>query len=234
MFRAACVVEGELTRSEPLQGNPIMTFARCWVASFALVVAGAIAVPVQAQSPSGEEATLLRAGDAVRITVWRQPELSGEFVVAADGSLTHPLYRTVRVTGVPLSQIEQRVQAFLARFAENPQFVVEPLLRVTVGGEVARPNLYNLRPETSIAQAVALAGGATERGRADQVHLLRGGTRRVLDLTNPESEGARVPIRSGDEIIVARRRAVFREVVAPVMTVIGAIAAITNVALRNR
>lgn len=211
-----------------------MTFARCCVASFALLVAGAIAIPLQAQSPSGEEATLLRAGDAVRITVWRQPELSGEFVVAADGSLTHPLYRTVRVTGVPLSQIEQRVQAFLARFAENPQFVVEPLLRVTVGGEVARPNLYNLRPETSIAQAVALAGGATERGRADQVHLLRGGTRRVLDLTNPESEGARVPIRSGDEIIVARRRAVFREVVAPVMTVIGAIAAITNVALRNR
>ena len=211
-----------------------MTFARCCVASLALLVAGAIAVPMQAQSTSGEEATLLRAGDAVRITVWRQPELSGEFVVAADGSLTHPLYRTVRVTGVPLSQIEQRVQAFLGRFAENPQFVVEPLLRVTVGGEVARPNLYNLRPEMSIAQAVALAGGATERGRADQVHLLRGGTRRVLDLTNPESEGARLPIRSGDEIIVARRRAVFREVVAPVMTVIGAIAAITNVALRNR
>ena len=233
MFRAASAFAGERARRELFQGPPIMTFARCCVASFALLVAGAIAFPVQAQSSSSEE-TLLRAGDAVRITVWRQPELSGEFIVAADGSLTHPLYRTVRVTGVPMSTIEQRVQAFLARFAENPQFVVEPLLRVTVGGEVARPNLYNLRPETSIAQAVALAGGANERGRADQVHLLRGGTRRVLDLTNPESEGARLPIRSGDEIIVARRRAVFREVVAPVMTVIGAIAAITNVALRNR
>ncbi|HZO18436.1 MAG TPA: hypothetical protein VFB46_05575, partial [Gemmatimonadaceae bacterium] len=76
-------------------------------------------------------------------------------------------------------------------------------------------------------------GGATERGRADQVHLFRDGTRRVLDLTNPNSDEGRQPIRSGDEIIVARRRAVFREVVAPVMTVIGAIAAITNVVLRN-
>ncbi len=211
-----------------------MTFVRACVASLALLMSAAIVSPTLAQSAAGDGAVLLRPGDAVRITVWRKPELTGEFVVAADGSLTHPLYRTVRVTGVPLSAIEQRVQSFLARFEENPQFVVEPLLRVAVGGEVARPNLYNLRPETSIAQAVALAGGATERGRADQVHLFRDGTRRVLDLTNPNSDEGRQPIRSGDEIIVARRRAVFREVVAPVMTVIGAIAAITNVVLRNK
>lgn len=210
-----------------------MTFVRACVASLALIMSAAIASPTLAQSGAGDNAVLLRPGDAVRITVWRKPELTGEFVVAADGSLTHPLYRTVRVTGVPLSAIEQRVQTFLARFEENPQFVVEPLLRVAVGGEVARPNLYNLRPETSIAQAVALAGGATERGRADQVHLFRDGARRLLDLTNPNSDEGRQPIRSGDEIIVARRRAVFREVVAPVMTVIGAIAAITNVVLRN-
>lgn len=211
-----------------------MTFARGCVASIALLIGAAIAAPAFAQSPSSQQATLLRAGDAVRITVWRKPELSGEFLVAADGSLTHPLYRTVQVMGVPLTTIEQRVQTFLARFEENPQFVVEPLLRVAVGGEVARPNLYNLRPETSIAQAVALAGGANERGRADQVHLFRDGTRQVLDLTNPESNAGRMPVRSGDEIVVARRRAVFREVVAPVMTVIGAVAAITNVVLRNR
>jgi polysaccharide export outer membrane protein len=204
------------------------------VASFALLIGAGIATPTLAQSLSSQQTTLLRAGDAVRITVWRKPELSGEFLVAADGSLTHPLYRTVQVMGVPLSTIEQRVQTFLARFEENPQFVVEPLLRVAVGGEVARPNLYNLRPETSIAQAVALAGGANERGRADQVHLYRDGTRQVLDLTNPESNAGRMPVRSGDEIVVARRRAVFREVVAPVMTVIGAVAAITNVVLRNR
>lgn len=204
------------------------------MASIALLIGAAIAAPAFAQSLSSPQATLLRAGDAVRITVWRKPELSGEFLVAADGSLTHPLYRTVQVMGVPLTTIEQRVQTFLARFEENPQFVVEPLLRVAVGGEVARPNLYNLRPETSIAQAVALAGGANERGRADQVHLFRDGTRQVLDLTNPESNAGRMPVRSGDEIIVARRRAVFREVVAPVMTVIGAVAAITNVVLRNR
>src|SRR5688572_11131512 len=173
-----------------------MTFVRGCLASFALLIGAAIATPALAQSAAGEEAMLLRTGDAVRITVWRKPELSGEFLVAADGSLTHPLYRTVRVTGVPFPAIEQRVQAFLARFEENPQFVVEPLLRVTVGGEVARPNLYNLRPETSVAQAVALAGGATERGRADQVHLFRDGTRQVLDLTNPESNAGRMPVRS--------------------------------------
>ena len=214
-----------------------MLFARCCAASIALLMGAGFAAPTFGQSPApafrqspSDDATLLRAGDVVRITVWRKPELSGEFVVAPDGSLTHPLYRTVRVTDVPFPTLEQRVQTFLARFEENPQFVVEPLLRVSVGGEVHRPNLYNLRPETSISQAVAIAGGATERGRADEVYLFRGGSQQVLNLT---SDAGRLPIRSGDEIMVGRRRAFFREVVAPVIGVIGAAAAVANVVRRN-
>jgi protein involved in polysaccharide export with SLBB domain len=214
----------------------IMLFTRCCAASIALLMTAGFAAPTLGQSPapafrqSPSDATLLQAGDVVRITVWRKPELSGEFVVAPDGSLTHPLYRTVRVTDVPFPTVEQRVLTFLARFEENPQFVVEPLLRVSVGGEVHRPNLYNLRPETSISQAVAIAGGATERGRSDEVYLFRAGTQQVLNLT---TAGGRLPIRSGDEIMVGRRRAFFREVVAPVIGVIGAAAAVANVVRRN-
>jgi protein involved in polysaccharide export with SLBB domain len=178
------------------------------------------------------EAILLGPGDVVRITVWRRPELSGEFIVAADGSLTHPLYRTLRVIGVPLPILETRVQSFLQRFDESPQFVVEPLFRVAVGGEVKRPDLYTLSPETSLAQAIALAGGATERGRQDGVRLLRDGRVTVLDMTRPEAATMRMRIRSGDELTVERRRSVFREYIAPAVTLTGATAAILNVLLR--
>jgi protein involved in polysaccharide export with SLBB domain len=175
----------------------------------------------------------LRPGDAVRITVWRKPEMSGEFAVAADGSLTHPLYRALRVTGIPLVTAEARLRTFLQQYETNPEFVMEPLLHVAVGGEVVRPNLYTLRPETSVSDAVALAGGPTDRGRRDRVRLLRDGSEVVLDLTTPQPGFATTPIRSGDQILVDRKRAVFRETIGPIVMIAGATAAILNVILRG-
>jgi polysaccharide export outer membrane protein len=186
----------------------------------------------QTRTSTAWDSLVLRPGDALRITVWRNPELSGEFAISGDGSITHPLYRSVRVTGIPLSAAESRVRAFLLRLENNPEFVVEPLLHVAIGGEVVRPNLYTLRPETSVADAVALAGGPTDRGRRDRVRLLRDGGETVLDLTKPQAGLAAMPIRSGDQLLVDRKSAVFRETLAPIITVAGATAAILNVILR--
>lgn len=190
-------------------------------------------VPAQAFAPNAE-ALVLRPGDAVRISVWRNAELSGEFVIASDGTLTHPLYRTLRVAGISLPEAESRLQAFLQRFESSPQFVLEPLLRVSVSGEVNRPNLYTLRPETSVSQAVALAGGPTDRARRDRIRLIRDHNVVDIDLSDVGSGATRLLIRSGDEILVERRRAVFREYIAPVITVAGATAAIVNAVLRAR
>src|SRR5688572_4485310 len=66
----------------------------------------------------------LNPGDVVRITVWRKPELSGEFVIAADGTVSHPLYRDVRVTGLPLDAVDARIREFLGKLEANPQFVI--------------------------------------------------------------------------------------------------------------
>jgi protein involved in polysaccharide export with SLBB domain len=176
----------------------------------------------------------LRPGDAVRITVWRRPELSGEFVVDADGSLSHPLYRAVHLADVPIAVAESRLKTFLATYESNPSFAFEPLLRVTLSGEVTRPNLYSLRPETTIAQAVAIAGGTTPRAHADRVRLLRDGRTVLVNLSRPESALAQMRVRSGDQIQVDLRRSVFRDYVAPAIMLSGATAAILNAILRKR
>jgi polysaccharide biosynthesis/export protein len=197
-----------------------------------LTLVAARPVGAQAFAPSTTVVTL-RAGDVMRVTVWRRPELSGEFVVAANGALAHPLYRELVVAGVPLDSVERRLHVLLERYESNPQFVVEPLLRIAVGGEVGRPNIYTLRPETSVSEAIALAGGPTERGRADQARLTRGGRTILLDFSRPESGHAMMPLVSGDQLVVERRRSMFREYIAPAITVTGATAAILNVILRN-
>src|SRR6266550_4201977 len=106
----------------------------------------------QTSGPAGDEA-VLSPGDSVRITVWRKPEFSGDFVIAPDGSVTHPLFRAVRVAGVPLATAEANLRRYLTQYDQNPQFVMEPLLRVSVSGEVTRPLVFAVQPGTSIADA---------------------------------------------------------------------------------
>jgi polysaccharide export outer membrane protein len=194
----------------------------------------AIVVPetmaAQAPAPRTEQVTL-SPGDSIRITVWRKPEFSGDFIVGPDGSITHPLYRTVRVGGVPFPTAESNLRTFLTKFEQDPQFVVEPLIRVAVSGEVGRPQVLAVRPETSIAEAVAQTGGPTQFGRRERVRVLRtdpnGGQHEiVVSLLDPESPSATVRVHSGDQIVVDRKKSFFREVFVPALGVIGSIASI--------
>jgi protein involved in polysaccharide export with SLBB domain len=133
------------------------------------------------------------------------------------------------VAGVPLSVVEERVRTFLARFSSTPAFVITPLIHVFVGGEVRQPNVYAVPPGTTIAQAVALAGGPTERGRLDRVRILRQPDPRLIDLLRPDAQTAQAEVRSGDQILVDRRRSFFQDYLAPASSVVAAAAAITSI-----
>ena len=194
--------------------------------------ATAVPAAVGAQNGTHDVSTAkLAPGDVLRITVWRKPEFSGDFEIAPDGSITHPLYRELKVAGLSFTTVEERVRAFLARFEANPSFVMSPLLRVFVGGEVRQPSVYTLPPGTTVAQAVAQAGGATERGRLNEVRIRRQEHVMVSDLTRPD-DAAPAEIRSGDQIIVGRSRSFLRDYLAPTSSVIAALAAIASVIIQ--
>ena len=201
--------------------------------SISLIIMLAGIIPAsQAQSPpTARDKSMLTGGDSIRITVWRRPELSGDFVVAPDGSVTHPLYRTVKVGAVSLPVAEANVRTFLLKFDQDPQFVMEPLFRVAVTGEVNRPQLFAVNPQTSIAEAVARAGGTTENARRNRVRLLRTDPRGqqselFIDLQNPEQGLASTPVHSGDQIVVDRKKSFFKDFLVPALTVVGSVASV--------
>jgi protein involved in polysaccharide export with SLBB domain len=201
-------------------------------ALFPLLALALLSYPPRALAQERPQAgqSMLAPGDSVRIVVWRRPEFSGDFVVAPNGSVTHPLYRSVQVGGVPFATAEANLRRFLSRFEENPEFVMEPLVRVAVSGEVDRPRVYALRPETTIAEAVAQAGGTTENGNAGRVRLLRteqGQQRQlIVNLNDPAHGVGLMPVLSGDQIVVDRRRSFLREVLVPTLGIIGSIASL--------
>jgi polysaccharide export outer membrane protein len=196
-----------------------------------LVASLALARPILAQEPAREEQAVLTPGDSVRIQVWRRPDFSGDFVVGPDGSVSHPLYRSVRVAGVPFATAEANLRRFLSGFEENPQFVMEPLVRVAISGEVTRPMVFATRPETSIGEAVARAGGATQNGARNRVRVIRftqSGKQQVfrLDLENSTSTDFSIPVHSGDMIVVDRRKSFTKDILLPTLGVIGSIASV--------
>ena len=201
--------------------------------SLMMLVAGAVlSIPAAAQVSNAQGGqSVLTPGDSVRIVVWRKPEFSGDFVVAPDGSITHPLYRTVKVAGVPFATAEANLRKFLAGFEDNPQFVLEPLIRVAVSGEVVRPQVFAIRPETSIGEAVARAGGVTLIGNRNKVRVLRfdpgGGQQQlVVNLSDANSTTRNLPVRSGDQIVVDRRKNFLKDFVVPALGIIGSIASL--------
>jgi len=170
----------------------------------------------------------LRPGDALRINVWRHPELSGDFVVAPDSTLVDPVYQVVRVGGAPLAVVRERLRGVLATYEQGVPFVLEPLFPVTVAGEVRQPNLYRLPQGTTIAQAIAQAGGPTELGRLDKVRVIRRDGAMVINLGSGYSRYEALAIASGDQVLVARRSSfnVLRDVLYPLTSVTAAVAAI--------
>lgn len=197
-----------------------------WVLAALLIVPlGSASAQLPAQPPNDP---VLRPGDVVRINVWRHPEMSGEFVVATDSTLVHPLYQVLKVAGTPLPVVKERFRLLLATYEQEVQLVIEPLFPVTVAGEVRQPNLYRLPQGTTFAQAIALAGGPTDLGRLDKVRVIRRDGEIAIDLAGGYSRYEALAIASGDQVLVARRSGFnfIRDVVLPVTSLTGAVAAV--------
>ena len=216
----------------PLRG-PVHPIARMnrrlhsVIALIALFAAPTLSARGQDVAPQG-----LAPGDQIRISVWKNPELSGDFTIAANGTILHPLYRDVQVTGIPMSAVEDRIRTFLQKYQTNPQFVVQALVRIIVGGEVRTPNVYSVPPETTVAQAIALAGGPTDRASLGKVRVIRDRQEVRMDLTRADSDAALVQIRSGDQVLVGRASQSLVNVVGPVTSSIAAVAAILSIVLK--
>ena len=188
------------------------------------LLAAAALCPAAAAAQEG----VLNPGDLVRVSVYRNPDLSGDMEVGPDGTLLHPLYRDLRVTGLSQAQLDERLAAHLARYGAEPAFVAEPRVRVTVSGEVRQPQVATVRPGTTVFQALAIAGGVAPGGRANRVQLVRQGQSRTLDLTQPNAPEATEPVRSGDLIVVDRRPTWVRDLLTPVASVVSVGIAIIN------
>ena len=132
---------------------------------------------VGATSPEGEPlGYVLGTGDRVRVTVFGEPDLSGEFEIDATGKVSLPLVGDIRIGGQQLRQSEQIVADRLAQgYLANPRVNIEVLnyRPFYIIGEVNQPGSYPYVNGMSVLTAVAVAGGYTYRAKQDRVIIMR-------------------------------------------------------------
>lgn len=157
-----------------------------------------------AAQEGGEPPISLHPGDVVRVDIWREKDLSGDFLVDETGTVTLPLIGPKRVSGVPIAALRDTLLNAYRANLRNPSINITPLRRVNVLGEVTKPGQYPIDPTVSLVGAVAMAGGATPLGDLRRVRVTRNGVV-VGDRLDVGRSLNSLDVRSGDIIYVDRR-----------------------------
>ena len=147
---------------------------------------------------------VVRPGDRVRLKVWREPDLSGEFAVDEDGVVVLPKIGPVEVQKLSTDSLRALLVARYSSSLRNPAVEVTVLRRVNVLGAVRNPGLYHVDLTTTVADVLAMAGGVSSEGNQNRIELVRAGKRQPVRLSG-ESRLADSPILSGDQLLVAHR-----------------------------
>jgi polysaccharide export outer membrane protein len=115
-------------------------------------------------------------GDTLDVIVWREDKISGPVQVRPDGMITVPLAGELKAAGLTPEELAKAVREALARFIDDPNVVVRVAAmgnRRFFVGNVRTPGMYELRPDQTFLQALAIAGGFTEFAARTHVRIVR-------------------------------------------------------------
>jgi polysaccharide export outer membrane protein len=162
------------------------------------------AVPTASAVPITDEGYVLGAGDKLRLIVFGEEALSGEFVVSAAGSVSLPLVGEVRAAGATLTGFRASVVSALTQgYLKDPRVSVEVLTYrpFYILGEVARPGEYPYTSGLTVLNAIATAGGYTYRANTRRIFIRAANEAQERALTL----NATLVVAPGDTLRVAER-----------------------------
>jgi polysaccharide export outer membrane protein len=146
---------------------------------------------------------ILGPGDKVEIKVFGQPDLEVTALLGNNGEVNYPFLGKIKLAGLTTSQVEHVIITGL-----QPNFLVNPNVYAQVieyrpfyiHGEVKEPGAYPYQPAMTVNQAIALAGGLTERASVDKIYIFKEHTKQQQLKGSLNSQ-----IAAGDTIKIEQR-----------------------------
>jgi protein involved in polysaccharide export with SLBB domain len=185
-------------------------FVACviWLSLTSVASAQGAVRPVDGDSPAAASDRAdyrLGAGDKVRINVFGEESLSGEFIIPGDpGTISFPLIGDVRASGLTVGELQIELTSKL-----KPDYLKDPRISIEVLnyrpfyilGEVAHPGEYPYTNGLTVLNAVATANGFTYRANTHLVYIKRAGTTKEVQLPLGET----TVVEPGDTIRIGER-----------------------------
>ena len=171
----------------------------------------ACATPVAGPAPEedGPPAEILEAeyylgtDDELRVTVFGEGDLTGNYLIGSQGRVAFPLVGEVQATGLTVAEFTESLQTALERFIRRPIVSVEVAnyRPFYILGEVQNPGTYPYSARLTVQNAVATAGGFSYRANRRRVYIRHAGDdeEHVYELTSG------TPVLPGDTVRIAER-----------------------------
>ena len=156
---------------------------------------------------------VIGSGDVLEIFVWRNEQLSREVVVRPDGKISLPLIQDVQAEGLTVLWLKEEITRRFGEYLENPRVtvIVKQIgsYRVSVLGRVMRPGVYPITGETTLVEAISMAGGFTEWANKRKITVIttEAGEETKLTVNYKKIASGKDPsqniiLKRGDTIIV--------------------------------
>jgi protein involved in polysaccharide export with SLBB domain len=196
------------------QGIRGATMMKCLVAALALFASlltacdgpRGFAGDVPAHAAMAQSDTyLLSPGDKIKVTVFNEPDLTGEFQINSAGDVAFPLVGTVPAAGLSVAEFQNQLLRRLRNgYVRNARVSIEvaSYRPFNVFGEVRNAGQYPFRPGLTVQDAIAMAGGFTYRANSRTAYVRRANANAE---TTVRLDGPRVSILPGDDVRVPER-----------------------------
>lgn len=137
------------------------------------------AVTSQGEYPDEKDADyVIGPDDLLHIQVWDHPDLERKVFVSRNGTFSYPFIGEVRAAGLSVEAVEQEIARRL-----DKGYIVDPQVTVTVDepkmkyfyvfGEVQNPGKYEWEKGITVLQAIATAGGLTDKAAVRRTKIVR-------------------------------------------------------------
>jgi polysaccharide biosynthesis/export protein len=159
--------------------KPILTPAQDSTPAPAATAAPSATAPDQpVATPIDPNSYIIGAQDALQVTVWKEPTLSGSFLVRPDGMISLVLVGDIRAAGFTPTQLGKDISTRLEKFVQNPIVTVVVSAvnsqHIYMVGEVGHVGPIQLIPGMTPLQAISTAGGLSPYANKTHIYILRG------------------------------------------------------------
>ena len=190
---------------------------RWWIIVATVLAVIAPSASLTAQAPRANAASAIamptgataRPGDVVRVSVWREPDLSGDFTVDETGTVVLPRLGPVNVSTETRASLRLKLIKDYEEFLNHGSVTVTLLRRVQVLGAVRNPGLFTADGTMTLGDVLAQAGGILPDGDGGRVRLIRSGSPVTTDMTT-QTLVSESPVLSGDQLYVPEKRWISR------------------------